>query len=117
MFCIVVHGVSNSLNTSNECYLKSLRDEIEKIIRKNFPYSGREEILIFFPMEVLSYGISIHIDWIKYKKNTNLEKFCLELLDVIREFFPLPTPIKISFQPKCYVCSSERPKRGIVILE
>jgi len=96
---------------------EKLKAEIEKIIRKNFPCSNREEILIFFPEEILSYGISMYIDWIEYQKDDDLRKIGLELLDMVRDFFPLPTPIKINFQPKCYVCSSAELKSGMVITE
>src|SRR5574344_2488231 len=106
MFSIIVHGAATQTRENLEKFDLKIRE----IFRLNFPYHNREEILIFFPAEILSNGVFISIGWIKYLDKKGKNKLATELLHETEKFFSLP--IKINFETKGYVYSAEIVKSG-----
>ena len=94
MFSIIVHGAATQTRENLEKFDLKIRE----IFRLNFPHHNREEILIFFPAEILSNGVFISISWIKYLDKKGKKKLVSDLLDEAIKIFSYETLIKIKIE-------------------
>lgn len=112
MFNIVVFTPGHTRES-----LEKIDAKIRQAIKENISGSTREEILISFPAMIFSNGISISISRTEYFKSGEKRKLSEDLLQAVRIFFPLPTPVFIDFGQKRYSMTSEVHKSGIMVME